>query len=66
MKYIQYNGYIGKYSYIEEDKEFYGNILGVDCVIGFCGETEEELFQDFKNAIQDYEEDLQTKETLIH
>lgn len=45
MKYIQHNGYIGKYSYIEEDKEFYGNILGVDCVVGFCGQTEEELFQ---------------------
>lgn len=58
LKYIKYKDYIGEYSYIEEDQEFYGDVLGLDCVVGFCGQTEEELFQDLKNAIKDYEEDF--------
>lgn len=64
MKSIKYKDYIGEYDYIEEDQEFYGNVLGLDCIIGFCGKTEEELFQDFKNGIKDYEEDVQGGCTL--
>ncbi len=54
MKHFEYKNFIGEYSYIEEDKEYYGNVLGVDYIIGFCGDTEEELIKDFIVAIDEH------------
>lgn len=60
-KYLDYNGYLAWYEWIDEDKEFHGRILGVDAIIGLYGTTEDEIKEDFKNAVKDYEEDFKEK-----
>ncbi len=64
MKHLKYNGYIGDINYSKEDKLYYGKIQGIDCIVAYEGENIEKLKEDFKEAIQSYEEDFIDKEPL--
>lgn len=58
-KYLKYKDYLAWYEWIEEDKEFHGRILGVEAVIGLYGNTKDELIEDFKIAVKEYEEEFE-------
>jgi len=57
MKSLKYKGYRGSIEYSEENKHFYGEVLGMtkDCIL-YEGNTVEELENDFKEAIDSYAE----------
>lgn len=54
MKYIEYKNFIGAYTFYEDTGEYYGNILGIGCIIDFCGKTLPEMKEDFKCIIDDH------------
>lgn len=54
MNTMSYNGYIAKIAYSEEDHCFIGHIAGINDVIGFHGESVEELETAFREAVDDY------------
>ena len=51
---IQYKGYVGSVEFSEEDRIFYGKVMGVQSLISYEGENEEELLNDFHAAVDDY------------
>ena len=51
---MQYNDYFAKVEYSDEDKCFFGTILGIADSISFEGESIEELQKSFKEAVEDY------------
>ena len=58
VNYIRYRNFKGEYQFYEDKQEFYGNILGIEPVIDFCGKTEEELEESFKEGIETYIEEF--------
>ena len=51
---IQYKGYVGSVEFSEEDRIFYGKVMGVRSLISYEGENEKELFNNFHAAVDDY------------
>ena len=51
---IQYKGYVGSVEFSEEDRIFYGKVMGVRSLISHEGENEKELLNDFHAAVDDY------------
>lgn len=51
---MQYKGYISSVEFPEEDKVFYGKVLGIRNLISFEGTTAKELIADFHGAVDDY------------
>ena len=51
---IQYKGYIGSIEFSEEDRIFYGKVLGIRSLISYEGENANDLLNDFHNAVDDY------------
>ncbi len=51
---IPYKGYVGSVEFSEEDRIFYGKVMGVQSLISYEGENEEELLNDFHAAVDDY------------
>ena len=51
---IQYKGYVGSVEFSEEDRIFYGKVMGVRSLISYEGENEKELLNDFHAAVDDY------------
>lgn len=51
---IPYKGYVGSVEFSEEDRSFYGKVMGVQSLISYEGENEEELLNDFHAAVDDY------------
>ncbi len=51
---MQYNGYNAKVEYSDEDKCFFGVIIGINDSISFEGQSIEELKEAFKEAVEDY------------
>ena len=51
---IQYKGYVGSIEFPEEDKIFYGKVLGIRSLISYEGENATELIDDFHQAVDDY------------
>ncbi len=52
---LKYKGYTGQYSYDDEAKVFFGNVIYLRRdVITFQADNIEELKQEFKNSIDDY------------
>ena len=45
---IQYKGYVGSIEFSEEDKIFYGKVLGIRSLISYEGENATELIDDFQ------------------
>ncbi|WP_290154683.1 type II toxin-antitoxin system HicB family antitoxin [Lactobacillus intestinalis] len=67
---IQYKGYIGIVEFSEEDKIFYGKVLGIRSLISYEGENARKLLSDFHGAVDDYLETCQAEgidpENRIH
>ena len=51
---IQYKGYVGSVEFSEEDRIFYGKVMGARSLISYEGENEKELLNDFHAAVDDY------------
>ncbi|MCL2327615.1 MAG: type II toxin-antitoxin system HicB family antitoxin [Bacteroidetes bacterium] len=52
---LEYKGYYGSIEYSKEDNCFFGKVLGMPHnVISYEGENATELYEDFKNGIDDY------------
>ena len=54
MKTMQYNGYAARIEYSDEDKCFVGHIAGIRDIVGFHGESVDELRTAFEEAVADY------------
>lgn len=52
--FYSYKGYEGVYEYSEEDNVYWGKISNTDDFVLFEGFDLSELYQSFKNAIDDY------------
>jgi len=57
MRNLEYYGYTGSIEYSQEDKLFYGKLLGIKSLISYEGSTGPELEMDFKEAVDDYLKD---------
>jgi len=54
MKAMKYKGYFAKVEFDAEDRIFVGHIIGIRDVVGFHGESVEELEQSFREAVDNY------------
>ena len=54
MKAMKYKSYFAKVEFDAEDRIFVGHIIGIRDVVGFHGESVEELEQSFKEAVDNY------------
>jgi len=54
MKAMKYKGYFAKVEFDAEDRIFIGHIIGIKDVVGFHGESVEELEQSFREAVDNY------------
>jgi len=54
MKTMKHEGYTARIEYSEEDGCFIGHIAGIRDVVGFHGESVNELRSAFKEAVDDY------------
>lgn len=52
--FYSYKGYEGTYEYSKEDDLYLGEISNTDDFINFGGRNLSELYQSFKNAVDDY------------
>ena len=55
---MEYKGYKGTVEFSNEDNCFYGKIAGIDDLVTFESQSVEELNIFFKEAVDDYLEDL--------
>lgn len=51
---LSYKGYLGTVNFDSEDRIFHGRVIGISDVIGFEGDTVNELESDFQNGVDDY------------
>lgn len=54
MKALTYKGFSAKVEYSDEDACYVGHINGISDIIGFHGENEEELRENFQDTIDNY------------
>ena len=54
MKGMNYKGYVAKVEFDPEDHIFVGYIIGIRDVVGFHGESVEELETAFQEAVDNY------------
>lgn len=52
--FYSYNGYEGTYEFSKEDNVYWGKISNTDDLILFEGNDLSELYQSFKDAVDDY------------
>ena len=51
---MEYRGYIGSVEFYEEDGVFFGKVKGIRSLVSYEGANENELVNDFHDAIDDY------------
>lgn len=51
---MNYKGYAGKIEYDNDEKKFFGTIVGINDLVMFEGESVDELNASFKEAVDDY------------
>ena len=56
MNTMTYNGFAARVEYSEEDGCFVGHVAGIRDVVGFHGESVDELRSAFEEAVDDYVE----------
>ena len=61
MNMMTYRGYVARIEYSDEDTAFVGHIAGIRDIVGFHGESVNELRAAFEEAVDDY---LETCEKL--
>ncbi len=54
MNAMKYKGYYAKVEFDAEDRVFVGHIIGIKDVVGFHGESVEELEQSFRETVCNY------------
>jgi predicted HicB family RNase H-like nuclease len=54
MNTMLYRGYAARIEYSDEDDCFIGHIAGINDVVGFHGESVDELRSAFEEAVDDY------------
>lgn len=54
MKIMKYRGYTARVGFDDRDNIFVGRVLGIQAIIGFHGDTVDQLQSDFHNAIDSY------------
>ena len=54
MKTLKYKGYLGSIEFSEEDNVLFGEILGIDGLVNYEGNTMKELTESFHEAVEDY------------
>jgi predicted HicB family RNase H-like nuclease len=54
MRLMSYNGYVAQYEYSRADCLFVGHIFGIKDVVGFHGDSVNELRAAFEEAVTDY------------
>ncbi|BCG27340.1 type II toxin-antitoxin system HicB family antitoxin [Pseudomonas tohonis] len=54
MNVMNYNGYSARIEYSDEDGLFVGHVAGIRDVVGFHGESVQELREAFREAVEDY------------
>lgn len=54
MRTMTYKGYAARIEYSDEDGLFIGHIAGIRDVVGFHGESVQELRRTFQEAVDDY------------
>lgn len=54
MTVMKYNGFTARVEYSDEDGLFVGHIAGIKNVVGFHGESINELREAFEEAVADY------------
>ena len=59
MKIMTYKGYTAEIIYSEEDECFVGDVVDIDDIICFHGDTDEELREAFENLVDLYIEALE-------
>ncbi len=65
MKTMTYKGYIAEIVYSDEDECFVGHLVNIDDIVGFHGDTDEELRHAFENMVELYIETLAEPENPI-
>lgn len=55
---LTYKGYIGSTEYDEKDNIYFGKITNIVNLVSYEGNSEKELEENFKNAVDDYIEML--------
>ena len=53
-KTVEYKGYTGSVEFSQEDRVFYGRILGIRALVSYEGTDAEELLADLKASVDDY------------
>jgi predicted HicB family RNase H-like nuclease len=56
MNMMTYRGYAARIEYSDEDGAFVGHVAGIRDVVGFHGESVDELRSAFEEAVDDYVE----------
>jgi predicted HicB family RNase H-like nuclease len=51
---IDYNGYIARIQFDKEDQVFVGEVIGIDDIITFHSENEEDIVPIFHSMVDDY------------
>lgn len=51
---MKYKGFIGSVSYSDEDKVFFGKIIGINGLVNYEGASVKELNQNFKDSVNEY------------
>ena len=62
MKIMTYKGYTAEIIYSDEDDCFVGHIINIDAIVGFHGDTDEELRDAFENMVELYIETFEEPE----
>ena len=50
----EYKGYIGSIEFSVEDNRHHGTLLDIKDFVNYCSDSIEELYEQFKNAVDDY------------
>lgn len=58
---LRYKGYRGTVEYFEEEKLYYGKVIGIKDLISYEGETLDELLEDFHEGVDQYISDLEER-----
>ena len=53
-QFIEYKGYVGTIEYSPEDDIYHGQLLNIDDSINYDGTSIEELYMDYKEAVDFY------------
>lgn len=54
MDVMEYKGYTGSIEFSEEDNVYFGKVIGIRSLISYEGENKEQLFENFKESVDDY------------